>query len=110
MNLENQKIEAPLEKDKSLKVEKESKDQLGHESENFGINEAIAEGEAAVKKMLENISQENEEAMAQVESYPGAEAQDIEEAKMVIADTDKAIYTVVENGDKKIGEGSLQYE
>jgi hypothetical protein len=110
MNLENQKIEAPLEKDKSLKVEKESKDQVGHESENFGINEAIAEGEVAVKKMLENISQENEAALAQVENYPGSDAHDVEEAKRVIADTDKAIYAIVENSDKKIGEGSLRYE
>lgn len=95
MNLENKNIESPLEKDKSLEVEQENKDQIGHESEDFGINEVIAEGEAAVKKMLENISQDNEAAIAQVENYPGANAQDIEAAREVVADTDKEAYEVV---------------
>lgn len=77
-------------------------EKINSDIENFDINEAINEGKEAMQKTVENVNGENEEAVAQVESYPGADAQDVEKAKEVVDETSKEINQVVENVEKNI--------
>lgn len=79
-------------------------EQVDSNIKNFDINEAVAEGKEATQGAVESVKQENEEAITQVESYPGAETGDIKVANEVVSETNKEVNQVVENSDKNIGE------
>ncbi len=72
--------------------------------ENFDINEAISEGKEATQEAAESVKQENEEAITQVESYPGAEAGDIKTAEKITTETSKEVDKVTENSEKSVNE------
>lgn len=79
-------------------------EQINSDIENFGVNEAIAEGKEATQEAVENVNQGNEETVAQVESYPGADAKDVEAAKEVVTATNQEVSAVVKSAEGKSSE------
>ncbi len=74
------------------------------EIENFEVNEAISEGKEAIQGELESINQKNEEALTQIESHSGADAEDFEEAKEVINETNKKVSEIKNETEGELGE------
>lgn len=84
-----------------IKAEIES---INSNIENFEVNEAVAEGKKSTETAVENVKQENEEAVSSVENYSGAENTDIQAAQEVVAQTNQEVNQVVENSEKGVAE------
>jgi len=78
-------------------------EQINSNIENFEVNEVIAEGKEATQVAVETVKQENEQAIAQVENYSGAEVEEIKAAEGVVAETNQEVNQVVENSEASVG-------
>ncbi|MEI6529359.1 MAG: hypothetical protein WCN88_03115 [Candidatus Falkowbacteria bacterium] len=79
-------------------------EQVNSNIENFDVNEVISEGKEATHEAVKNVEKENEEAIIQVETYPGVGVENIEVAKEVVSETNKEVNQVIENSGKNISE------
>lgn len=92
MNLENKDQE-------SLKNKIE---EPGSETENMA--NIVAEGETLFKNAKETVKQENAEIKAHVETYPGANTDDIKNTELIITAADQSVNQVLTSSEKNIAE------
>lgn len=69
-------------------------EKINSDIENFDINESINEGEEILQNQVETLNQENEEAVKQVEVYPGAETTDVNKAQEIINETNNEVKNI----------------
>ncbi|HNX10759.1 MAG TPA: hypothetical protein PKI61_01315 [bacterium] len=81
-------------------------EQINSNIENFEVNEAISEGKEATQEAVETVNQENEQAITQVENYPGAEAGDIKASQEIVSEINQEVNQVVKNSENNVKEVS----
>lgn len=77
-------------------------EKINYDIENIGVNEAITEGQNEIQESVGTVKEENEQAISQVENYPGVETGDIEKANEIVVETNKEISDVKKETDKEV--------